>query len=648
MPRRFLLLLSPLFLAGPAWGQTLAPGDNLVIENVPPIPAALAAKAYPYGNVRSATHVDWHPQREEMLILTRFADTAQVHLVTSPGGTRKQLTFLPESVGSASYEPTAGKYFIYTLSPGGSERYQLYRFDWDSGKSTLLTDGKSRNSGFRWSKKGDKLVYGSTRRNGADVDLYFLDPANPKSDRLFLEQKGGGWAVLDWAPDDQSLLVGQYISINESHLHRVDIKTKKLTRITPEGKEKVAYMGGKFSKDGKTIYTITDEGSEFRYLAVLDATTGKITRLSDNKKWDVQDFSVSSEGKIAYLVNEDGRGTPHLLEPGKGKLPAFKTPPGSISNLEWHPNGKTLSFHVTSATTPLDVYSTAGGESKRWTYSETAVPTKDFAEPKNIAWKSFDGTEITGYIYQPPKKFTGKRPVLILIHGGPESQSRPGFLGRYNYLIQEMGVAMVFPNVRGSSGYGKTFLQKDNSFQREDSYKDIGALFDWIAKQPNLDADRVMVMGGSYGGHMTLAVSYLYASKIRCAIDIVGISNLRTFLENTESYRRDLRRVEYGDERDPKMRAFLDKIAPMNHLDKITKPLFIIHGKNDPRVPVSEADQIRDALKKQKTPMWYLVANDEGHGFAKKRNVDFQFYATIMFVEEYLLKGMKKKKRIEV
>jgi dipeptidyl aminopeptidase/acylaminoacyl peptidase len=241
-------------------------------------------------------------------------------------------------------------------------------------------------------------------------------------------------------------------------------------------------------------------------------------------------------------------------------------------------------------------------------------------------------------LHRPAKRFTGKRPVVIDIHGGPEGQARPWFHAQKNYFMNELGVALLFPNVRGSSGYGKSFLLLDNGFLRENTYKDINALLDWVATQPDLDPERVMVTGGSYGGHMTLAVSTFYSDRIRCSVDIVGPSNLVTFLENTSGYRRDLRRVEYGDERDPEMRKFLNRIAPMTNVDKIRKPLFVVQGANDPRVPASEAEQIVKALREHGTPVWYLLAKDEGHGFNKKRNVDFEFYATALFMQEHLLK----------
>ncbi|NES74112.1 MAG: S9 family peptidase, partial [Okeania sp. SIO2D1] len=263
--------------------------------------------------------------------------------------------------------------------------------------------------------------------------------------------------------------------------------------------------------------------------------------------------------------------------------------------------------------------------------------TANFAQPELIRWPSFDNRQISGFLYRPPTKFTGKRPVIINIHGGPESQYRPTFLGRQNYYLDELGVAIIFPNVRGSSGYGKTFLQLDNGYLREDAVKDIGTLLEWIATQPDLDKERILVSGGSYGGYMSLAVATKYSEKIRAAIDLVGISNFVTFLERTEDYRRDLRRVEYGDERDPKMRQFLLDISPLNNADKITKPLFVVHGQNDPRVPVTEAQQIAKTVADNGVPLWYLVAKDEGHGFAKKKNNDFLFYATVMFIKEHLL-----------
>ena len=283
--------------------------------------------------------------------------------------------------------------------------------------------------------------------------------------------------------------------------------------------------------------------------------------------WDVETFDLSHDGKrIAFVTDENGLSVLRDFNvPTKQILHRPKNlPSGVIGAVRWRRNGPELAFSLTNAQGPGDVYSldVATGKLERWTDSETAVPTKDFPAAELVNWKSFDGKMISGFLYRPPAKFTGKRPVLVVIHGGPEGQSQPIFLGRNNYLLNELGIALIYPNVRGSTGYGKTFTLLDNGFQREDTYKDINALFDWIATQPELDASRIGVTGGSYGGHMTLAVSTFYSDRIRCSVDIVGMSNLVTFLEHTEAYRRDLRRVEYGDERDPKMREFLERIAP--------------------------------------------------------------------------------------
>ena len=616
--------------------------ENLVVDGVPQIPPALAETAGQYGNYRTAVLRDWNPENRQMLIATRFGDTAQLHLVNMPGGARTQLTFFTDSVAGGQFHPHGGDYIVFMKDTGGGEWYQLYRYDIATRVITLLTDGKSRNLFGVWSTGGNRVAYMSTRRTGKDTDLWVINPADPKTDRLLGKLDGGGWEPLDWSPDDKKILLQEGISINETYLWLVDTATGDKTALTPrDAKEKIAYGNAKFSKDGKGIYLATDKNSEFQRLAYLDLASKQTKVLTGNIPWDVTKFDLSHDGKmIAFVANEDGVGKLHLLDTASGKEKAVpKLPVGLIDDIQWHRNGRDLGLVLDSARAQSDCYSLdmATGKVERWTTSESAMNTSDFPEAELVHWKSFDGKMISGFLYRPPAKFTGKRPVLVDIHGGPEGQSHPGFLGRLNYFVNEKGIAVIFPNVRGSTGYGKTFSLLDNDFLREDTYKDINALFDWIATRADLDPDRVAVMGGSYGGHMTLAVSTFYSDRIRCSIDVVGISNLVTFLEHTEAYRRDLRRVEYGDERDPKMREFLEKIAPMNNIEKIRKPMFVIAGKNDPRVPVSESDQIVAALKKQGTPVWYLMARGEGHGFKKKQNQDFQFYAEILFLEKFLL-----------
>jgi len=625
----------------------IAPAENLVVEGVPRIPGSLVETAGRYGSFRSATLADWSPIGREMLIATRFADTAQLHLVQIPGGERQQLTFFADAVGNGRFHPNGGDYIVFAKDAGGGEWYQLYRYDVASGDVTLLTDGKSRNLPGPWSSGGDQIAYISTRRTGKDTDLWVMNPADPKSDRLLTKLEGGGWDPQDWSPDDSKILLKEEISLNEAYLWLVDTKTGEKTALMPTGTkrgDKIAYGEARFSKDGKGIYVTTDSGSEYMNLAYVELGRPEIKFLITGPaaKWDVERFDVSHDGQlIAYVKDEDGLSVIHVRKTADQKeIPLRDLPVGVVTSLRWHRNGHELGFSLTNARGPGDCYSydVTTGKLERWTTSETAVKTDAFPQAELVRWKSFDGKEISGFLYKAPAKFTGKRPVLVVIHGGPEGQSQPTFVGRSNYYLNELGIALIYPNVRGSTGYGKTFSLLDNGFKREDTYKDINALFDWIGTRPDLDAERIAVTGGSYGGHMTLAVSTFYSDRIRCSVDIVGMSNLVTFLEHTEAYRRDLRRVEYGDEREPKTRAFLEKIAPMNNIEKIKKPMFVIAGKNDPRVPVSESQQIADALKKQGTPVWLLIAKDEGHGYRKKGNQDFQFYATVEFLREYLLK----------
>ena len=537
-------------------------------------------------------------------------------------------------------------FFVFRKDIGGGEFYQLYRYDMATGAVTLLTDGKSRNIDEVWSNDGKLLAYGSTRRTGNDVDVWLSEPANPteaRTNRMLAQLTGGGWAPLDWSPDDKQLLVMEGISANESYLWLMDASSGEKTLLTPKGgAEKIAYGNAKFSKDGKGIYATTDRDSEFQRLAYIDLNSKKYTYLTSDIHWDVESFDITPDGsQIAFTVNEDGLSVLHLLETKAGKeKPAPKLPAGLVTGVRWHENGRDLAFGITSSHSTSDVYSVdvTAGKLDRWTTSETGgLNPETFSAAELIHWKTFDEKSISGFLYRPPAKFTGKRPVMIDIHGGPEGQFRPGFLGRYNYFMNELGIAMIFPNVRGSTGYGKTFVTLDNGFLREDSYKDINSLLDWIAQQPELDSSRIMVTGGSYGGFMTLAVATNYSDRIRCSLDVVGPSNLVTFLEHTSGYRQDLRRVEYGDERDPKMREFLERIAPANNAQKITKPLFVVQGKNDPRVPWTEAQQMVAVVRKNGTAVWYLMANDEGHGFSKKKNVDYQFYATILFIDKFLL-----------
>ncbi len=616
---------------------------NLVVEGIPPVPVALKSDLARYLTLGGSTFRGWHSTKREMMVTLRVNDAVQLHSLKTPGGTRKALTRGTEAASSGSYRPVSADCLIYAHDQGGDENFQYYRLDLATQKVTRLTDGKSRNTGLIWSPDGRWIAYASTRRTGKFTDIYVMDPMNPASARMLWPAEELGWGISDWSPTGDKLLLRHAKSDTESSLFLADIQTGARQPVLKGGK-RITYRGARFSERGAAIYATCDDDSNFQQLWRIDVATGERRSLTQNISWDVEDFEPSADGRtIAFVTNEDGYSALHLLDTASGReLPVPKLPGSRISGLEWHRKNREIAFTLGGAQFPNDAYSldVDSGKIERWTgQTRKRTVTEPFREPELVKFKSFDGLEIPAFVYRPdPKKFPGKRPVVISIHGGPSSQSRPGFLGQNNYYLHELGVTLIYPNVRGSAGYGKKYLALDNGFKRENSVKDIGALIDWIKRDPSLDAARIAVMGGSYGGFMSLASMIAYHDDLRCGIDIVGISNFVTFLHDTSEYRRDNRRQEYGDERDAKMRAFQEKISPANRAGEITRPMFIVQGRNDPRVPYTEAVQMVKAIRSKGGTAWFLMANDEGHGFNKKRNVDYQFQATILFLKEHLLK----------
>ena len=645
--RHLSCLLSMLTLTVvPLAGQDTPP--SIAAEGVPAVPAELRARMNRYLNMRAAGFADWHPRERAMLILTRFGSTAQVHLVRAPGASRQQLTFFPDRVVDAKFSPAADKnYFLFSMDWGGGEAYQIHKFDLADGSIRMLTDGKSRNESMIFNRRGTQAAFVSTRRNGRDFDLYVLDPEDPKSQKLAAELSGQ-WVPLDWSPDGARLLLMEYISINETYVHLFDLASGKVELLTPKGTARVAYGTARWARDGKGFFVISDRGSGFHRIFYYDLAAKSFASLTDHIPWDVEEIELSPDGGLlAFIVNADGIGGLHLLDTRtQRERPVPKLPGGQVFNIKFHPRLGELSFNLNSAKSPSDVYSydLRTGKVERWTLSETGgLNAQIFEDAKLVHYPTFDQVEgkprmLAAFMTKPPARFQKPYPVVIDIHGGPEGQSRPGFQGRYNYFMNELGIALVEPNVRGSTGYGKSFTQLDNGFRREDTVKDIGALLDWVATQPDLDTKRVAVMGGSYGGYMSLAAMTHFSDRLRCGIDIVGISNFVTFLESTKDYRRDLRRAEYGDERNPKMREFLINISPLTNAGKIRKPLFVAQGQNDPRVPVGESEQMVKKVKSNGGEVWYVLAKDEGHGFAKKQNADYLYFTMAMFLEQHLLK----------
>ena len=611
----------------------------LVADGMPPVPAELAARTRPYMEFRSAGFAGWNAGDRSMLVATRFGNTNQLHRVATPLGYRQQISFEEEPVGG-SWSP-AGDVLVARKDIGGNEFFQLYRFE--DGRLVLLTDGRSRNGFGAWSEDGRLIGYSSTRRNGRDSDLYVMDPRDPSTDRMVAQVEGGGWQIADFAPDARRAIVFNYIQITNSDLYMLDLAGGALTPIGDISRD-IAYGGAEFAPDG-TLWVTSDEGSEFQRLGILDPATGAFRAVAPETRWDVDSFDIAPDGSfIAYVVNEAGISRLKLLDPRTGAVRAVDSlPAGLIGGLDVAPWGD-VGFTLTSNSSPADAFSLdpATLAVTRWTRSETGgLDPEANADPELVEIESFDGERMSGFLYRPDRaRFPGARPLIVSIHGGPEGQSRPGFLGRNNYLVNELGIALFYPNVRGSTGYGKRFVSLDNGPDlREGSVRDVGAFLDRLAADPGIDAQRIAVTGGSYGGYMCYASAIFYGERLRGANCVVAISNFVTFLENTQAYRRDLRRVEYGDERDPAQRARLTAISPLTRAAELDIPLMVVTGANDPRVPASEADQMVEAVRANGRLAWHLIGQNEGHGFAKKENADYQFWTGLMFWQRTLLAG---------
>ena len=634
-------------------GDTVPPNSALTVQGIPPIPASLAAKVAPYTEFRPYALASWHPARHELVVARRATNTTQLFDVRSPLGAPAQVTDFSEPVRWGAWWPAKPDALVFVRDAGGNEQSQLYRLDPGAKEPILLTDSARQHQPLAFNRARDRLLVGSTdvdkaggRRENPTLDVALVDPLDPSAARRLVTLPGTGWGDFSFSFDDRRLAMNEFKSVTETYVWVMDLATGERRRVLPaaggDPGRTVASSEVQFSRDGRGLFLTTDRDGEFQRAAYLDLATGALEPFGP-ANWDVERLALSRDGRtIALVVNEAGVGVLRLYDADtRRELPRPQVPIGTVSGVQWHPDSTALAFEVDSARSPGDVYvlDVAANRVARWTESKVeGLDASRFAVQTPIEWRSFDGRTITGFVARPdPGRFPGRRPVMIQIHGGPEGQARPGFLGRWNYYVNELGVAIIEPNVRGSTGYGKTFVSLDNGAKREDSVRDVGALLDWIATQPDLDPSRVVVAGGSYGGYMSLAVATAYSDRIAGAIDVVGIANFVTFLERTESYRRDLRRVEYGDERDPAMRAILESISPVNNAAKIRKPLFVAHGRNDPRVPYTEAEQIVETVRSQGAPVWYLLAANEGHGFAKKENADFLFYATIRFLQETVL-----------
>ena len=631
--------------------RTTANDGNLVMEDIPPIPAEIVQALNRYQNVRAAGFRDWTEDGSGIYISTRFGDVSQIHRVDMAGGARHQITFYDEPIGSVTRQPQGSK-LSFTRDAGGSEFAQVFLLDPATGDARMLTDGESRNGAVVWDRQGRRFAFRSTRRNGASNDLWIMDPTDSGNAELILKSPDGtSWSPTEFSASGSKLLLSNYVSIADSRVHLLDLDSGEAQLLAGGATTRSANRPVALDDANDGFWFISDQAGEFRTLAwqALDAAASPEFVTADIP-WDVDDAVISHDrSRMAFRVNENGRSGVYLLDTkSRQYVSVDNLPVGLAYSLTFSPDDRSLAMSISTATSPSDVFVLELGEKPldfgrlvRWTTSEVGgLDAAAFRAPELVHYPTFDNAGdgprmIPAWVYTPPGE--GPFPVIISIHGGPEGQSRPGFSSTYPMWMNKLGAVVIRPNVRGSAGYGKSYLALDNGFKREDSVRDIGALLDWVGTQPQLDSGRIAVIGGSYGGYMALASAVHYSDRLKAVVDVVGISSFVTFLENTQDYRRDLRRVEYGDERDPAMRAHLEKISPLNNVDKMTVPMFVIQGQNDPRVPVTEAEQVVAALREQGREVWYMNALNEGHGYRKKENRDIYQQATIMFFRKYLL-----------
>jgi len=588
-----------------------------------------------YLKIRAAYGATWSPGGRRVAFLTDITGVPQAWEVTGEAGESpgwpEQLTFHDERASGIRYSPTENR-LIYGMDAGGNERTQLFLLDGPAGEERDLTrapDAIHYSGGF--SPDGTRIAFTATRRNGTDFDVFVQDFDHPPGvEPETVWETDGYHTVADWAPDGSFLIVSRHHSNLNNDLYRLDLGTGEAALLTPhEGDAR--FSGATVPPDGRCMFLATDRDGDFMRLARLDLSTLEVEYLTPDD-WDVEEVELSRAGRwLAVSRNVEGY-SDFVLFNGRGRrIPGPEMSRGILGGFEFSPDGNRLAFTLTGPNRNPDVWVVAlpDGEPRRLTRSSTAgIPPRTFRSPEVVRYPTFDGREIPALFYEP--ETAANAPVVISVHGGPESQSRPLFAPVTQYLLGR-GYAVFSPNVRGSTGYGKTFTHLDDVYLRMDSVKDLAHAAHWLRDRGH---ERVAVMGGSYGGFMVLAALTEYPELWTAGVDIVGIANMVTFLENTGSYRRALREPEYGSlERD---REFLASISPIHKADEITAPLMVIHGKNDPRVPVGEAEQIVQRVHENGGTVEYLLYEDEGHGLAKLKNRLDAYPKIATFLDEHL------------
>ncbi len=586
-----------------------------------------------YLNIRSAYAPVWLEDGQRVAFLTDITGTPQVWAVDANGGWPDQLTFFTEKNWTLNAAPD-GKRMICTRDIGGNERYQMFILDSNGVEVARISHDMNAIYHFgAWSPDGNRIAFSSNERNGLHFDIYVqeLDDGEPE----LVYQSTGMFDVMAWSPDSSQLIILQAVSSAQMPLYLLDLPTGGIKPLTPLD-DPINNLAVKWAKDG-TVYLLTNRNRDLLSIATMDVSTGEVTYLFEDQQWDVEALAVSPNGRmLAYTANQDGYKRLFIYNQDTGEnKPVAGLPSGVVDEPVFSPNGKSLAVSVQSPTDNLNIWTIdldTFTPRKITNSARAGISQAGLVAPKLVHFDTFDGLSIPAFWYR-PKAYEPPYPVILYVHGGPASQTIADFDPRFQFFLSR-GYAILAPNVRGSSGYGKAYMALDDVELRMDSVADLEHAVNWLRNSGEADPDRISIYGRSYGGFMVLSAITTYPDLWAAAIDVVGIANWVTFLENTSIWRRAHREKEYGSlEID---RDFLRTISPIHLVDEIQCPLLVVHGANDPRVPVTEADQIVASLRKRNHPVEYLRYEDEGHKIAKLPNRIDSFSKMADFLEKYL------------
>ncbi|MFB6262194.1 MAG: prolyl oligopeptidase family serine peptidase [Bradymonadaceae bacterium] len=590
-----------------------------------------------YLNIRSARNASPASDADRVAFLTDIGGTPQAWCLDEPLAWPNQLTFFEDRLLFVDLHPE-GHRLAFGKDQGGDERQRIYTVPTDGGTPSQLSPTDAKHMWGGWSPDGERVAWSHNGRNGRDFDVYLADAGTGEEERVHRAE--GFVFVADWMPGGERLLVNELHSNVDSDLYLLDLDSGERRHLTPHDDDAL-YRDPTPTPDGRSIYLHTDEDRDFSTLARYDVDDDELTLVGD-RDWDRESLDVSDDGQwLASTLNVDGYSELELRNLRSGEVRTSDTFETSIvSGLEFAPKSATLAATVTGPDDTTDVWTVdvESDDARRWTRSSTGgVPRDTFVAPRLVRFESFDGLEVPAF-YSTPPDAEPPYPVLVDVHGGPEAQRRPRLSPTTQYFVHR-GFAVFEPNVRGSRGYGKAYMALDDVRNRMDSVADLNAGWEWLVESGGADPDSIAVYGASYGGFMVLSSLVTYPQLWAAGVDMVGVANFVTFLENTSDYRRHLREAEYGSLDED--REFLESISPLNHLDALDAPLMVVHGANDPRVPVSEAEAVAEAAEEKGLPVECLIYEDEGHGLAKRENRLDAYPQIADFLEEQLLDGIE-------